>query len=101
MDIVFLNANSNKRRGKSVQFQIPSKLNQCDIDILKVLRNGSVEVLTIHEKLLKYSDQEVSLNLSWLVRNNFIKKVIFEHPVGGKTTSYQLDLLGRNFIYKK
>lgn len=100
VNIVVPNANFHKKRVKSNQFQKPSKLSKCDIDILKILRNGSVEVLKIHEKLLGYSDQEVSLNLSWLEQKNFIKKAIFVHPLTGKTVSYQLDSLGKEFIYK-
>ena len=93
--------NHHTKHQKHDKHEKHQKLSQCDIDILKVLRNGGVEVIAIHEKLATYSDQEVSLNLSWLEQKGFLKKVIFAHPAGFKTTSYQLDALGRDFIYKK
>lgn len=76
------------------------KLNQCDIDILKLLRNGAVDVLNIHERLTSYSDQEISLNLSWLEKKGFAKKVAFTHPAGHKSVTYQLDSLGKDFFYR-
>jgi hypothetical protein len=77
------------------------KLNQCDIDILGILRGGAVEVLNIHENLeVTYSDQEISLNLSWLERKGFIKKLVFSHPAGFKTVSYQLDHMGKEYVSK-
>ncbi len=79
----------------------PFRLNQCDIEILKMLRKGAVEVLKIHERLPDYTDQEVSLNLSWLERKGFIKKVVYAHPAGFQTVSFQLDTLGKEFAYRR
>lgn len=76
------------------------RLSPCDIAILKTLRNGSVEVLKIHDKLSNYSDQEVSLNLSWLEKKGYVKKVLFSHPSGFKSVSFQLDNLGKDFLYR-
>lgn len=92
---------SKNKKVNSKYISKPVQLNQIDIDIIKLLRNGSVEVINIHDKLEKYSDQEVSLNLSSLEDKKFIKKVIFTHPTGDKIISYQLDALGKNFMYKK
>ncbi|MBX3043006.1 MAG: hypothetical protein KIT33_02040 [Candidatus Kapabacteria bacterium] len=77
------------------------KLEPRDFDILKSLRNGSLDVINIHEKLSQYSDQEISLTLSSLETKNYIKKIRFTHPSGVQTVSYQLDSLGRDLIYKK
>ncbi len=77
------------------------RLNQCDIDILKVLNGGQADIFKIHEELDTYSDQEISLNLSWLTKNNFIKKIVEVKFLGEKAIFYQLDGLGKNYINKK
>jgi DNA-binding HxlR family transcriptional regulator len=91
---------SYSKKLKSNNFNKSYRLNQCDIDILRFLRNGAEEVISIHETLTDYSDQEVSLNLSWLERKGFVKKVVFDHPAGFKTISYQLDSLGKDYVYR-
>jgi hypothetical protein len=87
--------------GKTVREPIkPVKLNQCDVDILNFLKDEMREVISIHEKLAKYSDQEISLNLSWLEKKNFIKKVITHNPFGMNSISYTLDYMGKDFFGK-
>jgi hypothetical protein len=76
----------------------PLRLNQCDIDILSSMKDKPEEIMTLHDKLSKYSDQEVSLNISWLEKKSFIKKNIFKHPAGGITITYGLDQLGKEYF---
>lgn len=84
--------------GKSPKSTKPVKLNQCDIDILNVIKKETCEVISIHENLSQYSDQEISLNLSWLEKKNFIKKIINHNPFGMNTISYALDFAGKDFF---
>ncbi len=81
-----------------MKFQKPLRLNECDIKILNLLRTKPQELFSIHENLSSYSDQEISLNLSWLEKKFFIKKSIFHHPAGGSSINYQLDALGREYL---
>jgi hypothetical protein len=93
------NTNSKKIKTKTPEKTI--RLSQCDIDILKLLRSGLVDVIKIHDTLNNYSDQEISLNLSWLEQKNFVKKVIVTHFAGEKSITYQLDGMGKDYMSKK
>ncbi len=86
--------NGNTKIEKSI------KLNQCDYDILRLLEQGAVEVYEIHDQLNSYSDQEISLNLSWLEQNNLIKKNIVPQLGGGKIIVYQIDSHAKHYISK-
>jgi DNA-binding HxlR family transcriptional regulator len=77
------------------------RLSECDIKILNLLKDKPKELFSIHDALTEYSDQEVSLNLSWLERKNFIKKSVFHHPAGGSTITYRLDTLGKDYFNNK
>lgn len=78
------------------------RLSPCDVDILKLLKSGPIDVINIHEHLeSNYSDQEISLHLSWLEERKFVKKIITTHLGGYKTISYQLDGVGREYLNKQ
>jgi hypothetical protein len=92
---------------RSLKFEIiseknmikPIRLSQCDIDILSAMKFKPEEIMVLHDKLSQYSDQEISLTISWLEKKNFIKKNIFTRPDDGRVTiSYGLDQLGKEYL---
>lgn len=92
---------TSKKKGHSKKNDVKAiRLNQCDMDILYILKGNMQEVITIHEKLPQYSDQEISLNLSWLEKNNLVKKIINKDPFGSTTVLYSLDSAAKQYIGK-